>query len=283
MALPRQFSLASPPADAVSRVVWMGPTLLVASAWDGSVSLFDAAANARVSTVFRRGAVLDVAAVGGSTVVCGGLDMAVTQHDFASGATAVLGSHAGAVRCVEHAAARGVAVSGSWDKTLRLWDARAGGGGGGAAAAGAAALPERCYALALAGADTVIAATADQRVLFFDLRKFSAAAGETPPVSTRESSLKHQTRVVRAFPDATGFATGCVEGRVAIDYIDERHEGKFAFKVRRAAGRRGGDRLLPRGGIKPTPPPPPFSRPVISSSDSATARSCQMETRRFSP
>ena len=36
----------------------------------------------------------------------------------------------------------------------------------------------------------------------------------------RDSSLKAQTRCVRAFPDATGFAVSSVEGRVAIEYLD---------------------------------------------------------------
>ena len=36
----------------------------------------------------------------------------------------------------------------------------------------------------------------------------------------RDSSLKAQTRCVRAFPDAQGFALSSVEGRVAIEYLD---------------------------------------------------------------
>jgi hypothetical protein len=49
MSLPRQYALASPPADGISRVAWLSPTHVVASSWDGSVTLFDAAANARVA------------------------------------------------------------------------------------------------------------------------------------------------------------------------------------------------------------------------------------------
>ena len=36
------------------------------------------------------------------------------------------------------------------------------------------------------------------------------------------SPLKWQTRVVACFPSANGFAVGSVEGRVAIQYIDEK-------------------------------------------------------------
>ena len=40
------------------------------------------------------------------------------------------------------------------------------------------------------------------------------------PEQERESSLKFQTRCVRCFPDATGFALSSVEGRVAMEYFD---------------------------------------------------------------
>lgn len=40
------------------------------------------------------------------------------------------------------------------------------------------------------------------------------------PEQERESSLKFQTRCVRCFPDATGYALASVEGRVAMEYFD---------------------------------------------------------------
>ena len=36
----------------------------------------------------------------------------------------------------------------------------------------------------------------------------------------RESSLRYQTRCLRCYPDATGYAMGSVEGRVAMEYFD---------------------------------------------------------------
>ena len=260
MADARQFALASPPADGVTRVAWLSPTQLVASSWDGSVTLYDAAGNARLHAFTRAGAVLDVAAAGGAAVVAGGLDMAVSLHDFASGATGVLGSHAAAVRCVEFSRARGAALSGSWDKSVRMWDARAGGGAG-APPVGAAALPDRVHAMALLGGDALIVAAADQSVHFFDLRKLAGGGGAA--AETRESSLKHQTRVVRAAPDARGWASGSIEGRVAIDFVDAAHEGKFAFKVRRARARAvgGGRGKCQRRARLTYPPPPPVPLP----------------------
>mgnify|MGYP001571358370 FL=1 len=42
-----------------------------------------------------------------------------------------------------------------------------------------------------------------------------------------------QTRVVACFTDGTGYALGSVEGRCAIQYIDDsKSAGNFSFKVR---------------------------------------------------
>lgn len=41
------------------------------------------------------------------------------------------------------------------------------------------------------------------------------------PEQLRESPLKHQTRAVAGFPDGSGFAVGSIEGKVAMEYLDD--------------------------------------------------------------
>ena len=51
---------------------------------------------------------------------------------------------------------------------------------------------------------------------------------------TLQSPLKWQTRVVSCFTDATGFAVGSIEGRCAIQYVEEkdaRYDGKHVDLV----------------------------------------------------
>ena len=55
------------------------------------------------------------------------------------------------------------------------------------------------------------------------------------PEQERESSLKFQTRCVRCFPDATGFALSSVEGRVAMEYFDPSDSAQVT-RARRPAG-----------------------------------------------
>jgi len=56
------------------------------------------------------------------------------------------------------------------------------------------------------------------------------------PVRERDSSLKFLTRALACMSDGQGYATGSVEGRVAVEYFDpspEVQEKKYAFKCHR--------------------------------------------------
>lgn len=66
-------------------------------------------------------------------------------------------------------------------------------------------------------------------MLIYDVRNLSV------PEQRRESSLMNQTRVIRGFPDTTGYALGSIEGRVAVEYFNPDpnvQKNKYAFKVR---------------------------------------------------
>ena len=73
---------------------------------------------------------------------------------------------------------------------------------------------------------------------------------EVSQVQARDSSLKFQTRSCALFPDRTGFALGSIEGRVAIEYMEEtdvavaQGKKKYAFKCHRV-----GDVVYPVNAI----------------------------------
>lgn len=75
-------------------------------------------------------------------------------------------------------------------------------------------LPEKVYTFDMAqGAYHIIIGCNQKKICIVDIRKPSSI------ITTMESPLKEQTRVVACFPDNTGFAIGSIEGRVSIRFF----------------------------------------------------------------
>jgi len=112
-------------------------------------------------------------------------------------------------------------VTGSWDKTMKYWDMRA------PKEQGSVPLPERVYAMDVKYPLAVVG-TAERHVLIYDLRKHQT------PFRTFASPLKMQTRCLATFVTGGGFAIGSIEGRIAIQHIEEKDASRnFAFKCHR--------------------------------------------------
>jgi mRNA export factor len=62
--------------------------------------------------------------------------------------------------------------------------------------------------------------TAERHIQVYDLNNPSA------PFKQLQSPLKYQTRTVAAFPDKSGYLVGSIEGRVAVQHVDD---GEFIF------------------------------------------------------
>lgn len=93
--------------------------------------------------------------------------------------------------------------------------------------AGKIDLPERCYSMDING-PLLVAATAERKLAIVNL------ASPTTIFKLADSPLRWQTRVVTCFPDSSGYALGTVEGRVAIQYVDEKAaSSNFTFKCHR--------------------------------------------------
>jgi cell cycle arrest protein BUB3 len=76
----------------------------------------------------------------------------------------------------------------------------------------------------------LVVGTTDRHVIIYDVRSLSQ------PEQRRESSLMNQTRIIRGFPDTTGYALGSIEGRVAVEYFNPDpnvQKNKYAFKCHR--------------------------------------------------
>lgn len=156
--------------------------------------------------------------------VSGGLDNTLKHYDWNTQTENILGTHSAPIKCVEYAAKVNGILTGSWDKTVKLWDARE------KQCVGTYEQSNgRVYSMSVVD-EKIVVATSERKVLVWDLRNMKSN------LMRRESSLKYQTRAIRIFPNKEGYVMSSIEGRVAVEYFDldaEIQKRKFAFKCHR--------------------------------------------------
>jgi mRNA export factor len=223
----------STPPDSISSLNFSptsgGSCLLTASSWNKDVCVWQVNSSTgeekQVLKQSLNAPVLCTAwAPDSSRVFSGACDSVLRSWDLATNTINIIGQHEGTVKEIYYNNEVNCLISGSWDKTIRYWDPRQ----GSSSAAQTVPLIDRIYAMDVKGF-ICVAGTADRKVYIFDVRK--------PTTALRgpfDSPLKYQTRVVRLFPDATGFALASIEGRAAIQHVAEKDSAKnFAFKCHR--------------------------------------------------
>lgn len=213
------------PDDGISAVTFApnSSQFLLVSSWDCTVRLYDINENFMRMKYMHSSPVLDCCFQDAVHVFSGGLDKVLKLYNFNTSTETVIGSHDNAIRCIDFCSELSLVISGGWDAVVKLWDPRSN------AAVGSLAQPDRVYTMSLCG-DKLIVGTAGRRVLVWDLRNTGFVQ------QRRESSLKYQTRCIRAFPDKQGYVLSSIEGRVAVEYLDPKPEvqkKKYAFKCHR--------------------------------------------------
>ncbi|XP_035912146.1 mitotic checkpoint protein BUB3 [Anopheles stephensi] len=227
MARKPETQLQNTPVDIISAVKF-SPKInkfLLVSSWDTTVRLYDVVSNTLRHKFIHSSPVLDCAFLNSTKTISGSLDNVVKLYDLNASAEVTLGNHTAGVKCVEYSSKLNTILTGSWDRTVKLWDVR----------------EKECvgtydqsngkvYSMSSID-EKLVVATSERKVLIWDLRKMDSY------VERRESSLKYQTRAVRCFPNKEGYVMSSIEGRVAVEYFDpnpEVQKKKFAFKCHRA-------------------------------------------------
>ncbi|GAB0094848.1 BUB3 [Sergentomyia squamirostris] len=221
-----EVQLQSPPTDVISSVKFGSSSqFLGVSSWDCTTRIYDTTTCSMRQKFTQDTPVLDLAFQDPVHVATGSLDQRVLMYDLNTQSERVLGTHESAVKCVEYAGKINAILTGSWDKTIKLWDSRD------AKCVGTYEQTNgKVYALAVVD-EKIAVATADRKVLIWDLRNMGQFQMK------RESSLKYQTRAIKIFPSKEGYVMSSIEGRVAVEYFDsdpEVQKKKFAFKCHRS-------------------------------------------------
>ncbi|KAH9831659.1 Poly(A)+ RNA export protein [Rhodofomes roseus] len=224
----KDIEVADPPTDSISCLSFSSQAdYLAVGSWNNEVRIYEVGPTGQTqgkAMYTHQGPVLSVCwNKDGTKILSGGADNAARQFDVTTGQSSQVAVHDAPVKCVRwiESPQGGVLVTGSWDKTIKYWDLRA------QAPVSTVQLPERCYTLDVAY-PLMVVGTAERHIQIFNL------TNPTTPFKTMMSPLKWQTRVVSCFPAANGFAVGSVEGRVAIQYVEDKDaSNNFSFKCHR--------------------------------------------------
>ncbi|ETW82832.1 hypothetical protein HETIRDRAFT_439495 [Heterobasidion irregulare TC 32-1] len=225
----KDVEVVDPPPDSISSLSFSPlADYLAVGSWDNNVRIYEVGANGQTqgkAMYGHQGPVLSVCwNKEGNKIISGGCDNAARLYDIQSGQSQQVAQHDAPVKVVKwiDTPQGGILATGSWDKTLKYWDLRS------ANPISTVQLPERCYSFDVAY-PLLVVGTAERHIQIFNL-----SSSPVTPYKTMISPLKWQTRVVSCFPSSNGFAVGTVEGRVAIQYVDDKDsQNNFSFKCHR--------------------------------------------------
>jgi len=151
--------------------------------------------------------------------------------DCGSGQQAVVGRHVVGdkpqpIRFVRafQAGTQNILATASWDMSVKFWNLDQHNPAAPLGEFGAADIGERIYAFDIVYPRCVIG-TARNQIHIYDLQSMRK-------MEQIQSPLAHQMRTISIFPDGLGFAVGSVEGRVGIQYFNDKSKN-FAFRCHR--------------------------------------------------
>ncbi|KXJ87609.1 WD40-repeat-containing domain protein [Microdochium bolleyi] len=219
-----------PPSDTVTDLAFgTEKNLLAISSWDKKVRIYEINGQGQsqgrhvyehTEPVFSVDFSKD-----GTKIVSAGADKQAKCLDITTGQTAQVAAHDQTIKTAKFFDSPNsngpMLVTGSWDKTVKYWDLRT------SNAVGTVQCQERVYSMDVRNSLLVIG-TADRYINVVNL------ADPLKFYKTIQSPLKWQTRVVSCFTDSSGFAIGSIEGRCAIQYVEDKDAGSnFSFKCHR--------------------------------------------------
>ncbi|KAH7913204.1 WD40-repeat-containing domain protein [Hygrophoropsis aurantiaca] len=226
----KDIEVPEPPADSISSLAFSSAAdYLAVGSWDNNVRLYEVGQGGQTqgkAMYSHQGPVLSVCwNKEGNKVISGGADNAARMFDITTGQAQQVAQHEAPVKVVKwiETPQGGILGTGSWDKTVKYWDMRS------PTPVATVQLPERCYTMDVQY-PLMVVGTAERHIQIFNL------TNPNTPYKTITSPLKWQTRVVSCFTNSTnsGFAVGSVEGRVAIQYVEDKdNANNFSFKCHR--------------------------------------------------
>lgn len=222
--------LANSPAEAITSihfgVTQATANYLLATSWSKEVGIWEVAGTGqnvqKLKQLSSCGILCSTWSGDGSRVFIGGTDGQLRAWNIQNNTLSPVGTHSAGIKEVFHSTDLNCVVTGSWDKTIKYWDLRS------QNPVATVNVSDRIYAMDMKG-HLLVVGTADKKLTVFSLK-----TPQTPFRAPYDSPLKCQTRCISCFPDMTGFALGSIEGRVGLQYVEEKDSTRnFAFRCHR--------------------------------------------------
>mmetsp|Transcript_18944 Transcript_18944/g.53171 ORF Transcript_18944/g.53171 Transcript_18944/m.53171 type:complete len:340 (-) Transcript_18944:102-1121(-) len=217
------------PTDGISSLSWSPrANYLAVTSWDSKVRCYEIGHNTACKGMQDQGAPILCSDFkdDGSAIFTGGCMKKGMYWDLGSNSFTQVAQHENAVNYIRWIPNMNVLCTTSWDKHIYYWDMRQ------QKPAVDVLLPEKPYCMDIKR-NVAVCGTANRAIHAFDLNN------PQKPVSSIDSPLKLQSRCLSIFYDGNnqnpmGYALGSIEGRVAIQHLDQRNQSKnFAFKCHR--------------------------------------------------
>ncbi|KDP41256.1 hypothetical protein JCGZ_15663 [Jatropha curcas] len=208
-----------PIGDAVSRIRFapQSDNLLISS-WDSNLRLYDVDSSQLRLEASSRAALLDCCFQSESMALTAGSDGCIRRYDLHSGANDTVGSHYDMATCVGYNDETCLVISASLDNNIMFWDMRAM-----KPLAYRRNLGAEVESMSLSGFDLMVAVGTSVNI--YDLRNLEK------PIHSKESCMDVQIKCISSFPNSKGYAVGCVDGRVALEFLDPSNSNKrYAFR-----------------------------------------------------
>lgn len=248
------YIVPDPPTDAISCLQFHpNQACFIVGSWDNNISMYEFFGNNQSKKVSFQTHDRPVLACSfnesGDTVFSAGCDNQIKAWNPQQNQFVQIGQHQAPIRCVNVSNVNGqcLAISGSWDKTIAIWDIRTN---------GASTKPVfsnnvggKVYAMAQRGTMLVVA-NSENDIKTFDLRQngklmHSIKEEEATNKNIKPVNLKKQIRCIDIFPDNNGYVAASIGGRVIIKHFNRGNATKdFSYKCHRHTSNRGSQHVF---------------------------------------
>ncbi|KAH3686335.1 hypothetical protein WICPIJ_002697 [Wickerhamomyces pijperi] len=229
-SIPQFNLLPHPPTTDLISAVKFTPRpslpLLLCSTWDGDITLYDTSSLTQLTTVRNGNPVLDLEwDDSGRESFFSDVKGDIKKLDFENSKyeTISLGGdkngHTEGVKCLKWM--QGRLCSGSWDKSVKMWDIRSSANIG----VETIQLDEKVISMDSTGYKLVMSCTASTNYIY-DVRNVSI------PLTRLSSPGERQTRRLKCLPNGEGFLQSTIDSRCCVEFFADP-EKSYAFRCHR--------------------------------------------------